>query len=1727
MLDLETTRTGKIKHVGAVLDSQVFEKTEQAGSKAALEQIDEFAKSADFILGHNLLGHDFPILRATSPDLNILNKPVIDTLYLSPLAFPQNPYHRLVKNYKLVRSSINKPVDDAKLAASVFREQWESFVALEAKKPTLIDFYRFCFHESMFSTFPGIGLSTVFSILTPETIQSDGQALECFMNHSVKKVCDSAVRQIIPSLLSIPERRPTAAYCLAWLQVAGGNSVLPPWVRHRFPEIPSIIKNIRENPCGNPTCDYCMENHDPERQLKRFFGYESFREKPKTDKGQSLQRAIVKDCLNNNPVIGILPTGGGKSLCYQLPALVRYWRCGTLTVVLSPLQALMKDQVDNLIKKTGTLFAEAVYGLQTPPERGEVFERIRLGDTAILYISPEQLRNQSVRNVLKQREIGCWVFDEAHCLSKWGHDFRPDYLYAARFIREFAKEQNQLIPSVSCFTATAKKSVIKEVGTHFQEELDQELKLFSGGIERENLSFEVMPASEAEKLEKTHQLITEELNASDETAAIIIYAAFRKTTEEIRDFLHHQGVRAEAFHAGIDAKAKRDIIEAFVTGQIPVICATNAFGMGIDKEDIRLVLHYEMPGSLENYIQEAGRAGRDLQPARCILLYDPQDAKKQFGLGALSEVKRKEIAQILRALRRKKRNKYGEIVVTSDELLRDDDLADMRDLRPNFRDTKVKAAVSWLERAGFLERNQNLNEIFQGKPKVESIEEAENTIDHLNLGLHTKKLWLNILRYLINSSGDSGIRADSLAEALFPEMEMMLAMERKTGLTAAQIVITALHDMADAKLIDKGIMLSAIFRPKGKNKASDVLQVACDLENKMVALLREEDPDADEGNWVYLNIRRLNQKLTNEGYKTRPDVLRQLIKGISYDGKGLAASQGSFELSYIDRNNYQVKLHRTWENIEKTIFLRQNVAHVILQTLLQKAKQFIAEKERENTNDVQLFFTSDELSLAIKLDIDCAGVKNIFPAIERALMFLHEQRVITLQGGLAVLRQAMTIHMAQAAKGRYYSKGDFKPLAVHYHERRFQVHVMMRYAALALDKIANALSLVLDYFTLSRLKFVNRYFKDDKELLDKATTAESYRMIVDRLINPVQISAVGKPTEDNMLILAGPGSGKTTVIVHRCAYLLEVERIPARQILVLCFNHSSAMVLKKRLNRLVGKTAKGVTVATYHGAAMRIAGISIRDMGESFGENGINFDGIIKEAVKLLKGVEDVPGIEPDEIRDRLLSGYSHILVDEYQDIDKDQYELVSAIAGRSFGEEDGRLTILAVGDDDQNIYTFRGANVHFIRQFQGDYPTELIYLVENYRSSRHIIDASNSLIRANQDRMKGAYPIRINKERKSNLPGGKWEQIDPVSKGRVQITSVKNMLHQAGYIKSEIDRIKNLDPNVEWSDFAVLSRTKAPLATARSVLENAGYSVKRTLDKGIPIHRVREIQIFIEWLMKKENENYRTSDLQAELNQYRGDRGSNIWWQMIDVFLSAYQEETTDSLVPVHWVTDYLYEYMAEQRREKVVGHGIFMSTIHSAKGTEFPHVFILDGDWQQPMSKTQLEEERRVMYVGMTRAEETLCLLKNQNRANPFLREINGNFSIPIASRGPVEKKNHIDKKYEVLSLEEIYMDYAGGFPQGHSIHAHLAELQTGQCVSFFSNKKKIAIHDSMGNCVARLSEKGTRKWSERLNQIIEVKVLAMLRRDRSHPDEDFQGRIKSDVWELPILEIVYHNP
>ncbi|HBH35942.1 MAG TPA: hypothetical protein DDW45_06125 [Gammaproteobacteria bacterium] len=556
LLDLETTPNGKLLKVGAVCGAEkrllkgVFDRSD------VIRALDDLGRSADYVLGHNILDHDLPLLQKSFPELHLHTLPVIDTLFLSPVAFPENPYHHLLKDYRLLSTALNDPVCDARNSGLLFQDQCDVFEGLKLSDKGVVQFYAWAFSETMLPLFHAL-----------ESEPFTGQEAKNYFASRVAALGCLTAAQSLALEIEHLEARESAAYALAWLRVAGSNSIIPPWVRHRFPEVTTIVRRLRDKGCSDPGCSYCQINHNPHKQLQRLFGFEDFRPEPRAADGDSLQEAIIRSGMNDEPLLAILPTGGGKSLCFQLPALVRNQRLGVLSIVISPLQALMKDQVDNLNRLTESTFAAALYGMLTPPERGDVLERIRLGDVAILYVSPEQLRNASFRNVIKQREIGCWIFDEAHCLSRWGHSFRPDYLYVSRFIREMAAQQEVPPPPVACFTATAKRDVIEEIQQHFLKELSQDLLLFDGGAERTNLDFEVQVVNSADKRSRVKQLLMERL-PNPEDGASVVYCATRRGAEEMAKWLQHSGLSAEAFHAGVDAPEKRRIQDEFIAGNI-------------------------------------------------------------------------------------------------------------------------------------------------------------------------------------------------------------------------------------------------------------------------------------------------------------------------------------------------------------------------------------------------------------------------------------------------------------------------------------------------------------------------------------------------------------------------------------------------------------------------------------------------------------------------------------------------------------------------------------------------------------------------------------------------------------------------------------------------------------------------------------------------------------------------------------------------------------------------------------------------------------------------------------------------------------------------------------------------------------------------------------------------------------------------------------------------------
>jgi ATP-dependent DNA helicase RecQ len=404
---------------------------------------------------------------------------------------------------------------------------------------------------------------------------------------------------------------------------------------------------------------------DPQQALEKYFGFREFREP---------QGEVISAVLNGKDTFVVMPTGGGKSLCYQLPAIL----LDGVTVVVSPLVALMKDQVDALVARG--LSATLINSTISLAEQQQRIRRMREGEYKLVYIAPERFRSRSFLEALGQVTIALFAVDEAHCISQWGHDFRPDYFRLGSVLEELGR------PSVAAFTATAtpevRNDIIKRLGL-------ENPNVFVAGFARPNLRFNVTETErESEKHGRLRELIRHHRTG-------IVYCATRKRVEQVSEYLKSGGVQVVSYHGGIDDAAREEAQNRFTQNNCDVVVATNAFGMGIDRADLRFVVHFEIPGSLEAYYQEAGRAGRDGEPAECELLFNYADTRIQefFINGSNPSV---ELIRNVYLLLRNLANEEGEIVRSIQDLA--------AHLNQENNEMAVHSAITILDRHGVIDR---------------------------------------------------------------------------------------------------------------------------------------------------------------------------------------------------------------------------------------------------------------------------------------------------------------------------------------------------------------------------------------------------------------------------------------------------------------------------------------------------------------------------------------------------------------------------------------------------------------------------------------------------------------------------------------------------------------------------------------------------------------------------------------------------------------------------------------------------------------------------------------------------------------------------------------------------------------------------------------------------------------------------------------------------------------
>lgn len=1651
----------------------------------ALAKLDDFADAVAFLLGHNLIAFDLPHLAAAKPDLRLLKLPAVDTLRLNPLAFPRNPYHHLVKHYQdgqLQRGRLNDPELDARLTLEVFRDQHRELLSQKETAPDLL----LAWHWLTTVEDSASGLNAFFTKLRRKLRPTDVDAMAAISHRLDGQACSTASREIVANAAT---QGWPLAYALAWLSVSGGNSVMPPWVRHQFPEAGDLVRRLRDTACTDPDCSWCRERHDARKELKKWFGFDDFRPEPVGEDGRPLQQSIVEAAMSGKHVLGILPTGTGKSLCYQIPALSRFDKTGALTVVISPLVALMADQVTGM-EARGITTCVTINGLLSMPERADALDRVRLGDVGILIISPEQLRSRALRKVLDQREIGAWVLDEAHCLSKWGHDFRPDYRYVGRFIKE--KSGKQPVAPVLCLTATAKPDVVNDITEYFRAKLGIDLQVFDGGSSRSNLDFSVVPTTAAEKFAHIHQILMSDL-PPDMPGGAIVYCSTQKRTEEVADFLRQKDIAAGHFHAGLQPETKKTTQADFIRGDLRVIAATNAFGMGIDKPDVRLVIHADIPGSLENYLQEAGRAGRDRGAARCVLLYTPEDVERQFGMSARSRLNQREIQSILKALRNLDRKKRlgGEVIATAGEILaEDEDAAFQRDQATD--DTRVRTAIAWLEEAQLLSRDENRVQVFPSSLRVASLEEAQEKLAKQLMQEDYRRQLLSLVQALISADADEGISTDELMGA--------------SGLSAER-VRAALYDLEKLGIASNDTALTAFVHVGVEHSSQKRFEQASALEESLIGELRQLSPDFGKGDTSVLHLRHAAQHLKDIGHaNVLPEQVWRLLRSLSMDGRSEEGGVGSLRLRRLDTESVQVTLQRDWPALDKTARLRRTAAGRLLSHLLSCLPQ------GQRGNDLLAETTLGKLNATIESDLVLKSeVKEPTKLLDRALLWLHEQEVIRLNKGLAVFRPAMTIHLTQDKRG--FAKTDFAQLALHYAEQVLQIHVMAEYAQLGLKAMADALRLAMSYFSTDQEKFLKEWLPGREKELERQTTPASWRAIVESLNNPIQQRIVADDREQtNVLVLAGPGSGKTRVLVHRIAYLVRARRENPRGILALAYNRHAAVEIRSRLADLIGDDARWVTVLTCDAYAMRLVGASFVDRAAK--TEGDVFKEIRQEAIALLKGT-GLPPEDADEQRDRLLAGFRWILVDEYQDIAEDQYELISAIAGRTLADQDSKLTLFAVGDDDQNIYAFNGASVEYIRRFEADYTAKPAFLTENYRSTNHIVTAANLIIDPAAERMKAGHPITVDRSRQKEPPGGEWENIDIVAKGRVQIVPTgSNEKTQAVAVMNELRRLASLDTAWDWKKVAVISREWKYLEPLRSYCEMENIPVQMADEERMPIWQLRETQGLLAWLRCSETKLITP----VEIMSWLSNQGNGPWITLLKQAVSEYALETGNVELPTAHFLNWLAEWGRESRQQQT---GLLLLTAHRAKGLEFDHVVVLDGNWDKVSQEEDQDAPRRLYYVAMTRARKTLALAR-MKAGNSLLHELTDNAS--ILRREPIDLPNppiELGRRYVRVTLGDIDLGFSGRYAAENNVHSAVGALNSGDQVLLRKLESRWALTDKDGNTVGRMAKKFSPPANTRF---LSGQVAAIIVRYRKDVSPEYQSQTRCESWEVVVPELVF---
>lgn len=1540
--DLEVNKkTKKINELGFVYKNENLKTTSIEESRTFISSY-----NSEYISGHNFIDFDLEIIKTTSLYQDIKEHHIIDTLPLSLLLFNEKTVHSLPKDYKSEDDFSNNPVEDSKITLLLLDKLEERFKFLPQDTKDI--FYSLLKDDIYFSAF--------FKYINSDVKLNDlplHSLYELIIKLHYKAIVNT---EYLKNILF--SNKTQLAYILALLTPYIEIKSHPPKILFSYPDIVEIQKKL--------CFDIDKANEDLSEFSKEVFGFGTFRSFPRLNAGilddpSISQREIIEASLRDESFLTILPTGGGKTFTFWLPAVLKAKSYKSLTVVISPLQALIEDHITSFNKKVANFKAVAISGFMSPLERSEAIEQVINGEADVLYIAPESLRSNTIFAILKNRYIERFVIDEAHCLSTWGNDFRQDYFYICEYIKDLIdkKDFQDHIP-ISCFTATGKPSVIKDIEKYFLEGLDIKLDKYLAVPERKNLKYKSIPSSSKNKYVELLKLI----NNHDGATLVYIPTSTKDCDEVAKKIALDTNKISKSFHSKIDSQEKMKILKDYIENNIDIIVATTAFGMGVDKANITNVIHYEISDSLESYAQEAGRGARDESlEAFCPILFDEDDLDKHFISLNRSKLTASEINSIFLVIKRSKTDMLNK---TAFELAKEAGW-DVEDSSSDYT-TKVKTALLELEREGYISRKRNKISFFADSIASQSMDKLHHELDNSSFTAAEKQKLVLILQTIIGRGKPEAVQIDELAHLIgYSKHEISLGINQ----------LKQMNILGDSKDLSLEISIHSI------NKFKKIK----DIELTLFRYLKQLNTNN-------IKIRELNEELYSKNLTSSNES--ELIKSIIKNWK----NKSSF---IFNRRNRE---HDLWyfkfenlENVEAKIIKQHKISEKVLilltKDLKSKQKKEIVFSLKSLHSYLDGNFTLDE--------------------IDKTLLYLHHLNILELLKGRFINYSPMNIYKEDKIQSkRKYTKNEYKNrLESHYQTKIESIHIMGEYAKRLKDDDYKAVLFLKDYFTLSYDKFKDKY-KLLKEKISKPITQNRYNKIFEKMSDD-QKEIIQDSKTKAMMILAGPGSGKTKVLVHKIASLILTEDIKPEQFMMLTFSKTAKMEFKNRLNTLMGALSYDVEIQTFHSYALKLIARVVKKEDKNILENAL------EEATRQINGKEiSLPYI-------------TVLVLDEFQDINEKSFAFVKAI----YKANNNDIRIIAVGDDDQCIMDHIGAKVDFIEKFkeefsQNDEEKDLYKqyeLICNFRSKSNLVEYSNSFITNVSKRYK-------NKALYSNT----------TEKGLLLIHSIKDSL----LIYPLLELLKeqeNLD------NIAIFARTNEMVMNIYSLLhENnieARYLIEREKFELKNIIELIEFDKILNSYLGNDlsfKESYFENALRKIDEKYKKSSNLSLVYKIVDKFMHE-----TDSYYCSQW-TSYLEELKLEDFES--YKKSIIISTIHKSKGMEFDKVYLLVND------NPKKDEDKRLFYVGMTRAKNELNILRHGNDISSSHKKDYINYQV-----NEKEYSNNINTFTHIMSLGDIGLsfDYEKFGPMeklisGVFVNIEKREKFNNLCIKF--NGKVIAV-------------------------------------------------------------------